>query len=158
MSVYLPTVEWDTPNTRARCSGPARAVTASRSTRSRRMRSKLTQVAHQRQSHPVTPLASPWVTVHQLRRDHFTEAEGRSVRLAGARLTSQVLVQARPGRQAAIGKLTNPGTVAQSMSVPAATIRAMRDDIEQLPTTSSAAAWYALGSSCGLRQGPSCGS
>jgi hypothetical protein len=28
------------------------------------------------------------------------------------RLTSQVLVQARPGRQAAIGKLTNPGTVA----------------------------------------------
>jgi hypothetical protein len=113
MSVYLLAVAWDRPNTRARCSGSARAVTASRSTRSRRMRSMLTQVAHQRQSHPVTLLASPRVTGHQLGRDHFKETEGRSVRLAGARLTSQVLVQARTGRQAAIGKLTNPRTVAQ---------------------------------------------
>jgi hypothetical protein len=109
MSVYLPTVAWDTPNTRARCSGSARAVIGSRSTRSRRMRSKLTQVAHQRQSHPVAPLASPRLTGHQLGRDHFAETEGRSVRLAGARLTSQVLVQARTGRQAAIGKTHEPG-------------------------------------------------
>jgi len=112
MSVYFLAVAWDRPDTSARCRGSARAVSASWSTRSRRMRSKLTQVAHQRQSHPVTPLASPQATGHQLGRDHFTETEGTSVRLAGARLTSQVLVQARPGRQAAIGKLTNPGTVA----------------------------------------------
>ena len=56
MSVYLLAVAWDRPNTRARCSWSARAVSASWSTRSRRMRSMLTQVAHQRQSHPVTPL------------------------------------------------------------------------------------------------------
>jgi hypothetical protein len=53
-------------------------------------------------------LASPEATGHQLGRDHLTETERRSVRLAGARLTSEVLVQARTGRQAAIGKLTNP--------------------------------------------------
>ena len=66
----------------------------------------------QRQSHPVTLLASPQATDHQLGRDHFMETERRSVRLPGDRLTSQVLVQAQPGRQAAIGNLTNPGTVA----------------------------------------------
>jgi hypothetical protein len=76
------------------------------------MRSKLTRVAHQRQSHPVTPWLHPRRQVISFGRDYFTETEGRSVRLAGDRLTSQVLVQARPGRQAAIGKLTNPGTVA----------------------------------------------
>ena len=54
MSVYL--LEWcgTGPNTRARCSGSGRAVRASWSTRSRRMRSMLTHVAHQGPSHPVT--------------------------------------------------------------------------------------------------------
>jgi hypothetical protein len=118
MSVYLPAAAWDMSDTRARCSGSARAVSASCSTRSRRMRPMLTQVAHQRQSHPVTPLASPGATGHQLGRDHFTETEGRSVRLAGDRLTSQVLVQARPGSAGSHRKLTNPGTVAQPYRAP----------------------------------------
>ena len=42
MSVYLLAVVWDRPKTRARCSGSGRAVSASWSTRSRRMRSMLT--------------------------------------------------------------------------------------------------------------------
>jgi len=42
MSVYLLAVAWDRQKTRARCSGSARAVSASWSTRSRRMRSMLT--------------------------------------------------------------------------------------------------------------------
>jgi hypothetical protein len=62
---------------------------------------------------PRNPLASPEATGHQLGRDHFTETEERSGRPADGQLTAQVLVQARPGRQAAIGKLTNPRTVAQ---------------------------------------------
>ena len=66
MSAYLLAVARDKPNTRARCSGSARAVSASWSTRPRRPRSMLTQVAHQRQSHPVSPLASPEATGHQL--------------------------------------------------------------------------------------------
>jgi hypothetical protein len=40
--VYLLAVAWDRQKTRARCSGSARAVSASWSTRSRRMRSMLT--------------------------------------------------------------------------------------------------------------------
>ena len=42
MSVYSLAVQCERPNTRARCSGSARAVRASWSTRSRRMRSTLT--------------------------------------------------------------------------------------------------------------------
>ena len=57
MSVYLLAVVWDRPNTKARCSGSGRAVSASWNTRSRRMRSMLTHVAHQR--HPVTPWLHP---------------------------------------------------------------------------------------------------
>jgi len=42
MSAYLLAVVWEMPNTRARCSGSARAVSASWRMRSRRMRSMLT--------------------------------------------------------------------------------------------------------------------
>jgi hypothetical protein len=42
MRAYLLAVVWDRPKTRARCSGSARAASASCSTRSRRMRSMLT--------------------------------------------------------------------------------------------------------------------
>jgi len=59
MSAYLLAVVRDRPNTRARCSGSARAVSASWSTRSRPMHPMLTQVTHQRQSHPVTPWLHP---------------------------------------------------------------------------------------------------
>jgi hypothetical protein len=55
MSVYVLAVVRDRPDTRARCSGSGRAVSASWTTRSRWMRSMLTHVAHQRQSHRVTP-------------------------------------------------------------------------------------------------------
>ena len=41
MSMYLLAAVWDRPKTRARCSESARAVSASWSTRSRRIRSML---------------------------------------------------------------------------------------------------------------------
>lgn len=50
----------------------------------------------------------------RLGRDHFTEAERKSERLADRWTRSQALVQARPGRQVIPGKPRNPATVAQS--------------------------------------------
>ena len=59
MSVHLLAVVRDGPDTRARCSGSGRAVSAWWSTRSRPVRSMLTHVAYRRQSHPVTPGLHP---------------------------------------------------------------------------------------------------
>lgn len=112
MSASLRAVVRDRPNTRARCSGSGRTVRAS----PEHPVAADALDAHARRAPgpepPRNPVASPEATGHQLGRDHFTETEERSGRPADGQLTAQVLVQARPGRQAAIGKLTNPRTVA----------------------------------------------
>jgi hypothetical protein len=72
---------------------------------------QLSQVTHQCRSRPAAPSTSPDTTDHHLEAKSFTETDGRSGRLVGSGLASQVLVQARSGWQAAISKLTNPGTV-----------------------------------------------
>lgn len=59
MSAYLRAVVRDRPNTRARSSGSARAVSASCSTRPQRMRSMPTRVAPGAGATPATPWLHP---------------------------------------------------------------------------------------------------
>jgi hypothetical protein len=72
----------------------------------------LTHVAHQGPSHPVTPWLHPRRQVISSGEITSRKLKKRSGRPADSQLTAQVLVQAQPERQAAIGKLTNPRTVA----------------------------------------------
>jgi hypothetical protein len=89
MSVYLLAVVWDT----AEDQGQVQRVGAGGQRFVEHPVAADALDAHARRAPgpepPRNPVASPEATGHQLRRDHFTEPEGRSGRPADGQLTAQ---------------------------------------------------------------------